>query len=128
MSSERPPAPGTLPCVLVVDDDPDIRASLHMVLEGYEVVGAGDGLQALKVLEERHVDVILLDLMMPTMDGPAFLRESRARGVTIPVVVSSAATGLSQRVRELGVPWYLPKPFDIDQLEAVLARALAGEL
>lgn len=124
MTSEKPTTSRRLRCVLVVDDDPDIRASLRMVLEGFEVVGAADGLQALKVMDERAVDVVLLDLMMPVMDGPTFLEALRARGCQVPVIISSAATGLAQRVRELGVPWFLPKPFDIDQLEAMLALAL----
>jgi two-component system response regulator MprA len=113
------------PRVLVVDDDPDIRASLRMVLDDYEVVGACDGLEALEYVGAGGVDVIVLDLMMPTMDGATFLRELRARGISLPIIVSSAATGLSERVRELGVSIYLPKPFDIDQLEALLIEALS---
>ena len=113
------------PRVLVVDDDPDIRASLHMVLDDYEVVGARDGVEGLAFVEAGGIDVVVLDLMMPTMDGVTFLREMRARGIDLPVIVSSAATGLGERVRALGVPWYLPKPFDIDQLEDLLVSALS---
>jgi len=102
--------------VLVVDDDRDIRGVVSDVLraEGYEVVTACDGLEALVVASQQHPDVILLDLMMPVMSGRQF-RAEQSRDPTlarVPVVVMSAFPQTS----DLGAAGYLSKPFDITEL------------
>ena len=84
--------------VMVVDDDPDIRAFVSELLadEGYEVRAATNGRDALAVLTNWHPDVILLDLMMPEMDGWDFLaaQQGNLALVSIPVIVMSASYNL----------------------------------
>ncbi|BDG06833.1 response regulator [Anaeromyxobacter oryzae] len=107
------------PLVLVVDDDPDILDAICDILEaeGYRVARARHGLEALERVSEELPAVILLDLMMPVMDGLAFANALRQRPVPrrIPIVVISA-DGNPQKVAALGAQGYLAKPFDIDAL------------
>ena len=111
-----------VPCVLVVDDDPDIRRMLEDVLtdEGHQVRVASNGREALAFVEHQAVDLILLDLMMPVMDGPAFYQAYRARvdndPERAPVVVISADRNVREQAAQLGVDSYLTKPFDLDAL------------
>lgn len=106
--------------VLVVDDDEDMQALLQTVLEGqdYQVVTAEDGLVALQELEKATPDLIVLDLMMPRMDGYAFAEELRRRGLqsTIPVIVLSADVNAKQNADQLGADSYITKPFDVRDL------------
>ncbi len=105
--------------VLVVDDDPDILDAICDILEveGYRVARARHGLEALDRVSEEAPAVILLDLMMPVMDGLAFVTELRQRPERrrIPIVVISA-DGNPQRAAALGAHGYLAKPFDIEAL------------
>src|SRR2546429_8406175 len=82
--------------VLVVDDDPDIRELLFTALEdeGFEVVPAGNGQEALAIIETFRPDVIVLDLMMPVMDGWQFAAELPARDEDIPTILLSPAPDL----------------------------------
>jgi CheY-like chemotaxis protein len=110
--------------VLVVDDDASIRELLSTALEddGYEVVPAINGLDALSVVDRWKPDVIVLDLMMPVMDGWTFakrLRETEA----IPIVVLSAANDLARQGKAVGAAEVVGKPFDLDQLLPKVARA-----
>jgi CheY-like chemotaxis protein len=115
--------------VLVVDDDPDIRAFVSELLadEGYEVRAATNGLDALAVLTNWRPDVILLDLMMPVMDGWAFLARQRLNLelASIPVIVMSASYNLSGGARRIAAADMLAKPFTIDHLLAKV-EALAS--
>jgi CheY-like chemotaxis protein len=108
--------------VLIVDDDPDIRDALSFVLEhaGYGVLMAQDGLEALERLRCERADVVLLDLMMPKMDGTTFVETVRADPdlSTIPVIVASAAPIAKPTP---GVAAYFVKPFDLDRLLDVVA-------
>jgi CheY-like chemotaxis protein len=84
---------GQVACrILVVDDDHGIRESLRTLLEleGYEVELAEDGVQALLILETYPVQLILLDMRMPRMDGWAFVRQARALGITTEAIACSA--------------------------------------
>ena len=114
------------PLVLVVDDDPDILEAICDVLEreGYRVARARQGQEALDRVGEERPGAILLDLMMPVMDGVAFAEALRARtgGAPIPIVVISA-DGNPQRAEAVGAQGYLAKPFDIDALLAQVAVA-----
>ena len=105
--------------VLVVDDDPDIRDFLSMVLEaeGYRVACARDGREALDRVRRDPPDAILLDIMMPRMDGWRFLKEHRMLSAECrcPVLAMSAAGG-RYMARELGARDFLAKPFDLDTL------------
>src|SRR5437773_12576028 len=78
--------------ILIVDDDPDILASLAIIFqESYEVALARDGAEALRFLDEGPHDVVLLDLMMPVLDGVAFMQELAARRAHVPVILASAS-------------------------------------
>jgi DNA-binding response OmpR family regulator len=109
--------------VLVVDDDPDIRELESMALsyDGFEVLTAADGQEALQVLLTRHPCVIVLDLMMPGMDGLTFLaeRQRRALGAGIPVVcVSAAGRDMMSMAERLGAQDCVPKPIELDAFVA----------
>jgi two-component system, OmpR family, response regulator MprA len=114
-------------CVLVVDDDRAIRESLAraLELEGYEVLTAADGAVALRLVGERHPDVLVLDLSMPVLDGLTVCRVLRAEKDRTPILMLTARTETSDRVAGLdaGADDYLPKPFELDELLARL-RAL----
>ena len=106
--------------VLVVDDDNDIQTLLQRILEDedYQVVTAGDGLVALDEFEKSVPDLILLDLMMPRMDGYTFAEELRQRELrsSIPIIVLSADANAKQKVEQMGADSYITKPFDIGDL------------
>ncbi|HEX9398984.1 MAG TPA: response regulator [Anaeromyxobacter sp.] len=112
------------PLVLVVDDDPDILDAICDILEaeGYRVSRARHGREALDQIDGERPDVILLDLMMPVMDGVAFAQALRLRPAVrdIPIVVISA-DGNPQRAASVGAIGYLAKPFDIEALLAQVA-------
>lgn len=108
------------PLVLVVDDDPDILEAICDILEveHYRVARARNGAEALDRVEEEKPDAILLDLMMPVMDGVTFAQALRERPAgDVPIVVISA-DGNPQRAASVGARAYLAKPFDIDTLLA----------
>lgn len=109
--------------VLIVDDDYDICEALQLILEGrYRVSVAYNGFEALTLLEERNVDAVVLDLMMPVMDGEALLKEMCARGLNIPVVIASAAMHLATRARAAGAAAFVQKPFEAEELEEALRQ------
>jgi len=114
--------------VLLVDDDDGIREMLAIGLqdEGLDVRAARDGLQALALLADWHPDAIVLDLMMPTMDGWMFRDEQRRHGLApgVPVVIVSAALDLDRHVELLGAATSLVKPFDFAALLATLQRVM----
>jgi CheY-like chemotaxis protein len=117
------------PLVLVVDDDPDILEAICDILEGegYRVARARHGLEALLRVEAERPALILLDLMMPVMDGVAFSHELRLRPAVrdVPIVVISA-DGNRQRAASVGATGYLAKPFDIDSLLAHVSGIAGG--
>lgn len=106
--------------VLVVDDDPDVRSflSVFLELEGFEVCTASNGAEALSVAASRRPDVVLLDLMMPVMDGWTCCRHLRANSHTrhVPIVIISASHDLDTELQESGACAYIAKPFDLDDL------------
>ncbi len=109
--------------ILVIDDDADIRDAVTEVLsfEGFEVFAAAEGEQGLVRCRQLRPDLILLDLMMPGMNGWDFLRALRREEpiARTPVVVVSALG----RVPELQVAGFLPKPFGLDALVALVRSA-----
>lgn len=113
--------------VLVVDDDPDVCMIIQDVLEseGCQVTIVHNGVEALRVLEEYKPDLILLDLMMPVMDGWEVLDrlKNQPRWHGIPVVVVSA--NLRSRRPVAPAVAALPKPFDITELTEVVERYAA---
>lgn len=106
--------------ILIADDEPEIRELFRLYLEkdGYEVLEAGDGLQTLQILKEEQVDLLLLDIMMPGIDGFAVLRKLRQEN-NIPVLILSAKDTDADKILglDLGADDYLTKP--INPLEAV---------
>jgi CheY-like chemotaxis protein len=114
----RSPPRGSGPLILVVDDDLDILDAVCDILlvEGYRVARARHGLEALARMDEERPALVLLDLMMPVMDGLAFARTLRDRpGREVPIVVISA-DGNPHRAASVGACGFLAKPFDIDTL------------
>ncbi|MFZ3566193.1 response regulator transcription factor [Streptomyces sp. BH097] len=115
------------PKVLVVDDEPEVRYAVEdgLAVEGYEVRGARDGLAALSALAAWEPDAMVLDVMMPGLDGLAVCRRLRALGDRTPVLVLTALGSVSERVDglEAGADDYLVKPFALDELVARI-RAL----
>ena len=113
--------------VLVVDDEPHIRGFLMLVLEdeGYSVETATDGCEALTKAGECVPDVILLDVVMPVLDGAGFLRACRASPAFshVPVLLMSAG---NERIEAdtLGAQGVLAKPFDLDRLIRELESVL----
>jgi DNA-binding response OmpR family regulator len=124
--------------VMVVDDDPDIRVSLEEALKmaGYEVDSAGNGAAALAICREHCPDLVLLDQMMPDIDGLEVCRRLREAPSTarVPIVFLTARTSEKDRVRGLaaGADDYVIKPFSTAELllrvRAVLRRATPVEL
>ena len=113
--------------VLVVDDDLDIRELLVAVLsdDGYEAQSARNGREALALLEHWKADVVILDLMMPVMDGWTFAEQMRQKW-RIPIVVLSAGTDLSRHGERLGAAAVVPKPFDLETLLPRIASVVAS--
>jgi DNA-binding response OmpR family regulator len=113
--------------VLVVDDDVGIRlvAGLVVTLTGNEVFDASDGLEALEVLSQEHVDLMILDLQLPRMDGWTTLREARREGYDGPVLILSG-NGAAKAARELGADDFVSKPFEPEELEAKALKLLRG--
>jgi two-component system, OmpR family, response regulator MprA len=122
--SQRPPH---LPRVLVVDDDRAVRESLRRSLEfnGYDVHLAGDGAEALAGIGSVAPDVVVMDVMMPRLDGLDATRALRAAGNDVPILVLTARDAVGDRVEGLdaGADDYLTKPFALQELLARL-RAL----
>jgi len=110
--------------VLVVDDDEGIREAIDMTLsdEGYEVVTASDGADALTAADHRPPSLILLDMRMPVMDGWAVARALRVKGIDVPIVVMTAAESAKRWADEVGAEGYLAKPFGLDDLLAAVER------
>ena len=118
--------------ILVVDDDPAIRQLLTDVLEmdGYKVSIAVDGLAAVRDLEASSPDFVILDVMMPGLDGFGVLSTIRARpGEPVPVLMLTAAaeSDASSRAWASGVDYYLAKPFTADAVLDVLNGVLADQ-
>jgi len=113
---------------MVVDDDPDLRELLFTALadEGFEVVPAANGEEALGLLRTFRPDVIVLDLMMPVMDGWQFANELKARDEDIPIVLLSAARDLKNHARELNAADVIEKPFDLSELIPKIERVAAS--
>jgi two-component system response regulator MprA len=113
--------------ILVVDDEPAVRRALKraLVLEGYEVELAADGAEALLALRGNSVDAVVLDLMMPGVDGLEVCRRLRAAGNRVPVLMLTAKEAVDDRVAGLdaGADDYVPKPFALSELLARI-RAL----
>ncbi len=121
-----------MPDILVIDDDPSIRMLVSDVLEieGYTVRCAEDGFAGLRAIEGRRPDCVVLDVMMPGLDGHAVLQRIRAAdgGPDLPVVMLTAAADDAQAWRAWteGVDYFLAKPFDPTELLRYLDYLFSG--
>jgi CheY-like chemotaxis protein len=116
--------------VLVIDDEPDVRWLIRMSLEraGHEVIDAEDGLRGIALAMKQRPDIIVLDLMMPVMDGYGVLAElaKDPRTASVPVVVLSAKAipDEADRASAAGARRFMEKPFDPDELAIELGELL----
>jgi two-component system, OmpR family, response regulator MprA len=128
VNTTRPTGPAR---VLVVDDDRPVRDSLRraLSLHGYEVLLAADGMEAIGTVGAHHPDLVVLDVMMPGVDGFGVVRRLRQDGFTTPILLLTARDAVADRVTGLGTGAddYLVKPFALEELvariEALLRRA-----
>lgn len=108
--------------ILVVDDDPAVRESLRrsLIFNGYTIVLAADGEEALDKVQSERPDMVILDVMMPKFDGLEVCRELRSQGDDIPILLLTARDSVSERVAGLdaGADDYLTKPFALEELLA----------
>ncbi|HUJ24755.1 MAG TPA: response regulator [Myxococcales bacterium] len=115
--------------VLVVDDDPDILQTLGLCLstEGYRVEMAANGREALEMLSGERPAIILLDLMMPVMDGWQFVAEMDRRGErAAPLLILSADRAVQGHASKLRADAFLAKPFDLDELLVKVSQLTGG--
>lgn len=114
--------------ILVVEDDRSTARLMQAVLRhgGYEVVEAGNGIEALAVMDTQHIDLIVLDVMMPKMDGYQVAREVRAKRCTTSILMLTAKSAVEDRIYGLnsGADYYLTKPFDTRELLACINALL----
>ena len=118
--------------LLVVDDEPNIRDLLAASLRfaGFEVVAAADGNEALKLAGEYHPDLVVLDIMLPDMDGFTVLRRLRSAGPRVPVLFLTARDDMADKVQGLTVGGddYVTKPFSLEEvvarIRAILRRTM----
>ena len=116
--------------VLVIDDEPDVRWLLRLSLErvGHEVILAEDGLRGVAMAQRQRPDVIVLDLMMPVMDGYGVLdalgKDARTAAMPVLVLTAKAIPEEEARVTVAGAKRFLTKPFDPDDLAGELERLL----
>lgn len=110
--------------VLVIDDEPAILMLVRTALEdeGFHVVTVANGAEALRELDRVPPAVVLLDMQMPVVDGPAFVRAMRQRGMSVPVIIMTAGSSAARSAQELDAAGYLSKPFEISQLVDITSR------
>ncbi|MCC3377073.1 response regulator transcription factor [Cohnella sp. REN36] len=110
------------PHIIVIDDDDKITSLLRrsLAFEGYEVTTAPNGMEGLRILAGRHADLVILDVMMPQLDGWEVCRRLRAAGVNAPVLMLTAKDDVQDRVKglDIGADDYLVKPFALEELMA----------
>lgn len=118
--------------VLVIDDEPQIRRFLRTSLtaQGYRVIEAEDGASAQAMMRQNRVDVLVLDLGLPGLDGFEIIKQLRDAGSPLPIIVLSSRTDEAGKVRalDLGADDYVTKPFGVDELLARLRAALRHRL
>ena len=123
-----------MPKILIIEDDADMAMGLrdNLSFEGYEPAIASDGEEGLKRALREHLDLILLDIMLPRMDGFRVCEELRSHGIDIPIIILTVKGQESDKVQglELGADDYITKPFSLKELlarvRAVLRRSSVG--
>ena len=118
--------------ILVVDDEPPIRRFLRTSLaaQGFDVIEAETGHAALDALQRGPVDILVLDLGLPDLDGLEVIRRARDAGSVVPIIVLSSRTDETGKVKalDLGADDYVTKPFGVDELLARIRTALRHRL
>ena len=116
--------------ILVVDDDPEVRMATRDFLssKGYEVVVAEGGREAIRLIDASPPDVVLLDVLMPDIDGMETLKRIVATHPTMPVIMvtANADIEITSKVLQLGAADYVPKPFDLDYLDQAISIQLSA--
>ena len=119
--------------ILVVDDERDVVQcmAIYLECEGFQVLRAYDGVEALEIVRATPPDVVALDVVMPKLSGLDVLREMQADPATahIPVVMLSAISARPERIAatlDLGAIFYMTKPFEVDELVLILKRIVAS--
>ena len=114
--------------ILIVDDEKNMRWVLGQALqtEGFEVVEAADGKEALAAVAEQEPDIMVLDHRMPEPDGMEVLRRLRGQGATFPVIMLTAHGNVATAVEAMkaGASEYLTKPFDLEELKLAISKSL----
>ncbi|MDJ0675262.1 MAG: response regulator transcription factor [Calothrix sp. MO_167.B42] len=116
--------------ILVVDDDLGTRLSIsdYLELSGYKVITAKDGQEALNILEQYHIDLIVTDIVMPNMNGYELVRQLRQKTSwrLLPVILLTGRTKTQERILgyQSGCDLYLPKPFELEELGAAIHNLL----
>ena len=114
--------------ILVVEDDKNVRRLMETVLTryGYEPITARDGVEALEIMDSKHVDLIILDVMMPRMDGYEFTHTLRSAGCNIPILMVTARETQDDKKRGfiIGADDYMVKPVDEEEMILRIAALL----
>jgi len=116
----------TIPYILVIDDEAGILDITAEILEdeGYQVEKATNGQEGLQKMREARPELIMLDMRMPVLDGWGFAKVLHNTGNTVPVVVMTAAQDARRWADEIKADAYLGKPFDLNELLAVVEQVL----
>jgi two-component system KDP operon response regulator KdpE len=118
--------------ILIVDDEPAIRRFLRTSLtaQGFQVVEAQDGKSALEELRRQHIDLLVLDLGLPDMDGFEIINQLRHSGSTVPILILSSRTDEAGKVKafDLGADDYVTKPFGVEEFLARVRAALRHKM
>jgi CheY-like chemotaxis protein len=118
------------PVVLVADDEEDIKVVLRMFLEavGYEVITAFDGLDALEQIKSTKPDVVLMDIMMPVIDGIEVVRQMKAtpgiRDIPVVMLTAAAQSDMVERAIQAGAADYIVKPFEPEAVQRAIEKVL----
>lgn len=124
----------TKPRILVVEDDPDLRRILKLQLEsrGYEIIEAENGAEGFQAIQAALPECVILDLMMPVMDGFGFLKRARSIMATkdVPIIILTASEDERNRVRgfQYQANAYMSKPYDLEKLTAKVEKLMADAL
>ena len=117
--------------ILVVDDNDSIRKLMttYLIRDGYNVLAASDGLEALDILDLEHIDLMIVDIMMPNMDGYTLTKELRTSKYNFPILMVTARESIEDKKKGfmVGTDDYMVKPIDFDEMllrvSALLRRA-----
>jgi len=113
--------------ILIVDDEKGVRESLRMVLQdSYDLHLAKSGMEAMRIFESRSIDIVLLDIMLPDIDGRHLIQDFKQIDDTVDIIMVSAVKDLQSGIDAIksGAHDYLVKPFEVDNVKTVIARAI----